>query len=465
MVARDGDSLRFALTPDTIPPTVIPASMRDAPKGSIVEVNPAATELVRRIARAGSPNTGGVALIIDYGHTETAVGDTLQAMKRQRFRGSAGRTRRSRLDGPCRFRARSTAAAREAGGPRVRSAAAGRLFSKRSGIQRARRSAEARQAPRMQPTSTSAVERLTSPTQMGTLFKALAVFEGTHAFASRIRMRSHAQTPQSRRIELASASRMASSDATGGVSTGLYASLNCGPGSSDERASVMENRARATAALSPDATLVTLYQIHSAQAVTRHRALGDRRQPEGRCLRDRQERHRARHPDRRLRADPARRPRRACHRRRACRMGRRARGRHRVGRGGDGATRRAGANGSRPRSDLASAEPSYEVGPGVQAALPRRRSRQRDGSSNRRQRAGPLAVRSAGLCRAPPAAKWHRRGGDHCPRAPMRARRISSPIRRTTHRKEPDYGRQLSAIMLTRLEAAERRGLGVASCL
>ena len=55
---------------------------------------------------------------------------------------------------------------------------------------------------------------------------------------------------------------------TGGVSTGVYDSLNCGPGSNDARASVIENRARATAALSPGAKLVTLYQIHSAQAVT-----------------------------------------------------------------------------------------------------------------------------------------------------------------------------------------------------
>ena len=54
----------------------------------------------------------------------------------------------------------------------------------------------------------------------------------------------------------------------GGVSTGLYDSLNCGPGSGDAREAVLENRARAIAALSSDATLVTLYQIHSAQAVT-----------------------------------------------------------------------------------------------------------------------------------------------------------------------------------------------------
>jgi YfiH family protein len=54
----------------------------------------------------------------------------------------------------------------------------------------------------------------------------------------------------------------------GGVSTGVYDSLNCGPGSADNRAAVMENRRRALAALSPNASLVTLYQVHSAAAVT-----------------------------------------------------------------------------------------------------------------------------------------------------------------------------------------------------
>jgi polyphenol oxidase len=53
----------------------------------------------------------------------------------------------------------------------------------------------------------------------------------------------------------------------GGVSTELYSSLNCGPGSSDERERVLENRRRATEAISPHGTLVTLYQVHSADAV------------------------------------------------------------------------------------------------------------------------------------------------------------------------------------------------------
>jgi polyphenol oxidase len=53
----------------------------------------------------------------------------------------------------------------------------------------------------------------------------------------------------------------------GGVSAGLYSSLNCGPGSSDVRKCVQENRRRATEAISPHGTLVTLYQVHSAEAV------------------------------------------------------------------------------------------------------------------------------------------------------------------------------------------------------
>ena len=50
----------------------------------------------------------------------------------------------------------------------------------------------------------------------------------------------------------------------GGVSSGVYASLNCGPGSRDDTAAVHENRARATAALASEAKLVTCAQIHSA---------------------------------------------------------------------------------------------------------------------------------------------------------------------------------------------------------
>ena len=55
---------------------------------------------------------------------------------------------------------------------------------------------------------------------------------------------------------------------TGGVSTGLYESLNCGPGSNDDRARVIENRRLALAAFGPSQSrLLTLYQVHGAETV------------------------------------------------------------------------------------------------------------------------------------------------------------------------------------------------------
>jgi len=54
----------------------------------------------------------------------------------------------------------------------------------------------------------------------------------------------------------------------GGVSDGIYASLNCGYGSNDDRARVLENRRRALALIElPETALATIYQIHSADVV------------------------------------------------------------------------------------------------------------------------------------------------------------------------------------------------------
>lgn len=54
---------------------------------------------------------------------------------------------------------------------------------------------------------------------------------------------------------------------SGGVSGGIFASLNTGLGSSDDPATVAANRARAVAAVTPGASLVTLHQVHSATVV------------------------------------------------------------------------------------------------------------------------------------------------------------------------------------------------------
>jgi YfiH family protein len=63
----------------------------------------------------------------------------------------------------------------------------------------------------------------------------------------------------------------------GGVSAGVHAGLNVGLGSEDDRAAIEENRLRAVAAVMPDARLITVYQVHSADCVVAEPwALADR---------------------------------------------------------------------------------------------------------------------------------------------------------------------------------------------
>ncbi len=54
----------------------------------------------------------------------------------------------------------------------------------------------------------------------------------------------------------------------GGLSGGIYAGLNVGLGSDDDRNAIIENRQRAKAAVLPDSELVTLHQVHSADVAT-----------------------------------------------------------------------------------------------------------------------------------------------------------------------------------------------------
>ena len=54
----------------------------------------------------------------------------------------------------------------------------------------------------------------------------------------------------------------------GGVSEGVCSGLNVGLGSSDDPDAIRENRRRAVEAVAPGAALVTLHQVHSAKAVS-----------------------------------------------------------------------------------------------------------------------------------------------------------------------------------------------------
>jgi NADH dehydrogenase [ubiquinone] 1 alpha subcomplex assembly factor 7 len=173
LIASDGANLRFMLTPDVIPPSVVPAAVRDAPPGSVIEVNPGATELVRSIA-GRIAGTGGVALIIDYGHTATAVGDTLQAVKDNAFADPLAEPGDADLTAHVDFGALA-GAAKEAGAGVLGPVPQGD-FLEALGL-RARGGRLKRDNVEHAAEIDAGIARLTDPQQMGTLFKALAMYE------------------------------------------------------------------------------------------------------------------------------------------------------------------------------------------------------------------------------------------------------------------------------------------------
>jgi hypothetical protein len=85
---------------------------------------------------------------------------------------------------------------------------------------------------------------------------------------------------QSPILEPASAVRHGFFTRQGGVSAGLYGSLNCGLGSGDDKRAVRKNRGRVANEIGVAATdLLTLFQCHSADVVTVTTPFGDDRRP------------------------------------------------------------------------------------------------------------------------------------------------------------------------------------------
>jgi NADH dehydrogenase [ubiquinone] 1 alpha subcomplex assembly factor 7 len=170
VVLKDG-ALDFALAPMSTPAAAIPASRAGAPDGGVYESSPAATALAEEIARVIAGH-GGAALFLDYGYAEIGFGETLQAVGGHRFAQLLADPGTQDLSAHVDFTALAEAARHggaEIFGPRPQGA-----FLTALGIDaRARQLIQANRAEA--GTIASAVERLTAPAKMGTLFQAMAL--------------------------------------------------------------------------------------------------------------------------------------------------------------------------------------------------------------------------------------------------------------------------------------------------
>ena len=154
-----------------VPETVIPDGLRAAPAGSIIESSPASVAIARALA-ARVVKQGGAALIVDYGYDGPAIGETLQAIKGHAFANPFEAPGEHDLTAHVDFTALGAIAT--LAGARVRGPVSQGDFLGGLGI--AERAAMLARANRNEGERLAeAHRRLTSPEEMGSLFRAMAI--------------------------------------------------------------------------------------------------------------------------------------------------------------------------------------------------------------------------------------------------------------------------------------------------
>lgn len=172
-IADDG-ALEFRLSPAPLNDTSrIPDSIRKTARdGDIAEVCQAMGDIMRTIA-ARSETAPAAALFIDYGHIESAPGDTLQAVRAHGYMSPLAAPGHDDLTAHVDF-ARLTGLAQSAGlkahGPMTQGA-----FLMALGLQERTQRLAANASEETAHSILSGAKRLAEPGQMGELFKVLAV--------------------------------------------------------------------------------------------------------------------------------------------------------------------------------------------------------------------------------------------------------------------------------------------------
>jgi NADH dehydrogenase [ubiquinone] 1 alpha subcomplex assembly factor 7 len=170
----DDDKLHFGIERDPNPlfDKLVPNSVQACKIGDIFEwrADQLALELGRRLVA-----TRGVALIIDYGHCESAIGDTLQAVRGHEFADPLAAPGTADLTAHVDFQALAQAAAGM--GARVHGPLSQAEFLRRLGIEQRATALKAAAPPEHAAIIEAALQRLTNEerTGMGQLIKAMAL--------------------------------------------------------------------------------------------------------------------------------------------------------------------------------------------------------------------------------------------------------------------------------------------------
>jgi SAM-dependent MidA family methyltransferase len=174
-VEVDQDGLfAYGAAPEPMPrfDTLMPAVARAAPVGAVFEwrSHDEVIKLARRLRE-----TGGAALVVDYGHVRSDAGDTLQAIARHAFADPLKAPGTADLTAHVDFEALARGA--EDGGARVHGPAEQGVFLQRLGIETRARTLKAKASEQVAEDVDKALARLIGGGRegMGSLFKVLGI--------------------------------------------------------------------------------------------------------------------------------------------------------------------------------------------------------------------------------------------------------------------------------------------------
>ncbi|UVC07053.1 class I SAM-dependent methyltransferase [Rhizobium sp. TH2] len=168
------ENLAFAAGVTGVDPALLPAGHQAAAPGTIAEVAPARMAIMQLLSDRLF-DAGGTALIIDYGHLATGLGDTLQAVFKHTFDPPLAHPGEADLTSHVDFQSLAEIA-------RSRSIAVNGLMTQgefllKLGLLERAGALGRGKSPKQQAEIQAAVERLagTAPNQMGELFKVMSV--------------------------------------------------------------------------------------------------------------------------------------------------------------------------------------------------------------------------------------------------------------------------------------------------
>ena len=171
-VGESGKNLEIMLSPFPVQDIKLNQELLSAEQHSIIEVSPVSDFVIYEICKHFKTNKGA-ALFIDYGYDKHSTGETLQAVKKHEYQGIFENPGQADLSTHVNFK-RMHDIISECGltpfGPTYQ-----RKFLSAMGIEERAKSLLKDASPEQTQDIISALKRLISPDEMGTLFKACAI--------------------------------------------------------------------------------------------------------------------------------------------------------------------------------------------------------------------------------------------------------------------------------------------------